>query len=296
MSNWDGIEEFVSVLAMGSFTGAAKALNVSTSHISRAISNLENRIEAPVFFRSTRKISLTETGKLLEEQFRNIINERDEALASVSMGANPQGEMRITCSGAIGERFVVPLALKYMKENPKLNITIDLTNRIVDLIAERYDLAIRTGRLNDSRLVSTKVAGRRLILCASPEYLAKNPAPQKIDELANHACIVGVSPIWRFNENGQEITFRPKGRMRCNSGTALLQAVVDGLGICQLPEFYLHQAIEQNKLVTLLNELRPDDEPIWAVYPQRRHLLPKVKGFVELLRAELGPAFRRTNI
>jgi len=286
MSNWEGIEEFVAVANSGSFVGAARVLGLSTSHISRAIMRLENRLQTQVLIRTTRKVALTDTGRILAEQFRRLIMDRQEAFAAVSDSGEPQGELRLTCSTGIGERFVAPIVRRFALTYPRLTVSIDLTNRVVDIISEGYDLAVRTGHLPDSSLVGTRIASRRLILCAAPAYLAAEGVPQSLEDLARHQCLTGTSGLWHFS-NG---TFRPRGNWRCNSGLVLAEAAMAGMGLCQLPEFYVLKAIAEGRLVPVLEALRPDEEPIWAVYPQRRYLLPKVRKLVEVLRAELGPA------
>lgn len=290
MARWDGIEEFVAVAQAGSFAAGAQALGVSTSHVSRAVARLEDRIQAQVFFRTTRKVTLTDTGRVLVEQCRRIIRERDEAFAMVSRRDEPQGELRVTCSTALGERFLAPILRRFAQENPRLSVTIDLTNRLVDLVAEGYDLAIRTGHLADSRLVGTRIASRRLYLCASPAYLDRAGRPREVAELALHDCLIGTSTTWHFRLDGQDHLFRPKGRWRCNSGEAVVDAALAGMGLCQLPEFYVLRHVAAGRLETVLDGFRAADEPIWAVYPQQRHLPPKVRDLVRRLRAELGPA------
>lgn len=291
MSRWDGIEEFAAVAATGSFAGAAQRLGLSTSHVSRAVARLEARIDARLFFRTTRKVTLTDSGRSLFEQCRRLIDQLDEAIASAS--SEPQGELRLTCSTALGERFVAPIVRRFASDYPRTSVTLELTNRIVDLVSEGFDLAIRTGHLADSRLVATRIASRRLHLCASPAYLDVAGRPQSVDALAEHECLVGTSTTWHFKAEGAERTFRPKGRWRCNSGTAVVDAALAGMGLCQLPEFYVAPHVAAGALETVLEHCRADDEPIWAVYPQRRHLLPHVRTLVERLRTELSAAMRQ---
>jgi DNA-binding transcriptional LysR family regulator len=274
----------------GSFAGAAKLLNVSTSHISRAVARLENAVGAPVFARSTRRVALTDTGRVLVDHFRRIIQERDDALASVSDGGEPRGEVRMTCSTALGERFVAPIVRGFMRDHPQISISFELTNRVVDLVAEGFDLAIRTGILSDSRLVGTRIGSRRLHTCASPAYLERAGNPATVEDLASHDCLIGTGPVWHFQVGGKDRAYRPKGRWRCNSGEAVVGAALEGMGVCQLPEFYLTRHLDAGRLVPVLKDFRVDDEPIWAVYPQRRHLLPKVRLLVDRLRRDLTPA------
>ncbi len=287
MQRWDGIDEFVAVATMGSFAAGAQHLNASTSQVSRAIARLESHIKAQLFFRTTRKVTLTDTGRDLVERCRHLIQQRDEALDLVSGGDEPQGELRLTCSTAIGTRFVAPIVGRMARQFPKLSINLELSNRVIDLVAEGFDLAIRTGHLPDSRLIATRVALRRFYLCASPDYLEREGRPDILEDLATHECLIGNSTTWHFHFQGEDRLFRPIGRWRCNSGDAVLEAALAGSGICQLPEFYVLDHVAAGRLEILLDHLRPDDEPIWAVYPQRKHLLPKVRFLVEKLRREL---------
>jgi DNA-binding transcriptional LysR family regulator len=287
---WDGMDEFVAVATAGSFAGGAKHLGASTSQISRAVMRLENQLNTPLFYRTTRNVSLTDTGRVLYERCREVVDQRNEVLDSVIGGVVPQGELRVTCSTAIGARFVAPILARLALEYQKLTITLELSNRIIDLVGEGFDLAIRTGNLSDSRLIATRIASRRLYLCAAPAYLSRVQTPATVDDLARNNCLIGNSATWHFTVGGIEQTFRPTGRWNCNGGEAVLQAALAGLGICQLPEFYLHPFLTDGSLKALLEDCRPKDEPIWAVYPQRRHLLPKVRVLVERLQQSLGPA------
>lgn len=287
---WDGIDEFVAVATAGSFANAAARLGASTSQVSRAIARLETRLDAQLFYRTTRKVALTDTGRALVEQFSELIRQRDEALDLITDAGEPQGELRITCSTALGSRFVAPIVARMAKQFPRLSVNLELSNRIVDLVAEGFDLAIRTGNLADSGLIATRIASRRLYLCASPDYLKLAGRPQTIEDLANFECLRGTASTWHFQMDGVSRTVRPNGRWRCNSGDAVLEAALLGLGICQLPEFYVLPQIANGALEPLLEAFRPRDEPIWAVYPQRRHLLPKVQHLISILRVELGAA------
>lgn len=287
MDRWNGIEEVVGVADAGSFAGAARALGMSTSHVSRAVARLEERLQTPLFYRTTRTVTLTDLGRNLVEQFRRIIQDREEALAWASGEGEPEGEIRISCSTALGERFINPILVDYAKRFPKVGVTLDLSNRVVDLIAEGYDLAIRTGQRTDGRLGGVKLTSRRLLLVASPRYLARRGAPATIEELKGHDCLIGSAQTWHFLRDGTEVTLRPTGRWRCNSGQAVLAAAMADMGVCQLPEFYVAPHLGR-ELKELLPAHRAPDEPIWAVYPQRRHLAPKVRHLVAALEQQMN--------
>jgi DNA-binding transcriptional LysR family regulator len=290
MSKWDGIDEFLAVAATSSFTGAARIIGMSPTHVSRSIIALEQRLQAQLFYRTTRTVRLTDTGRVFLERCQRIAQERDEAIALIGERGEPQGELRVTCSTAMGERFVVPIIRRFATQHSKLNVTIELTNRVIDLIGEGYDLAVRTGTISDPRLITRRVASRTLYTCAAPEYLARAGTPRSVEELVSHECIAGTSDTWHFEVGGQEILHRVRGRFRCNSGQAVIEASVSGLGICQLPDFYILPYLQQGLVTLVLEDLRPADEPVWAVYPQRRHLVPKVEHVVEALEVELAEA------
>lgn len=287
MSRWDGIEEFVAVAQHASFKRAAEAIGQSTSHVSRAVMRLEERLNEPLFFRTTRQVTLTDAGRSMFEHFAQLVHDRDEAFALIGGDREPQGELRITCAAALGERFVSPIVRRFMQEYPRLSVFLDLSNRQKDLVAEGFDLAIRTGELEDSRLIRTLITKRVWRVCASRDYVSEHGRPEQIEDLRQHSCVIGTSDTWHFRYADESAEFRPQGRLRCNSGASVLDAVRAGLGFCQLPDFYVREGIAQGRLIPVLDEFRPDPEPIWAVYPHRRHLLPKVYLLVEQLKAEM---------
>jgi DNA-binding transcriptional LysR family regulator len=290
MSNWEGLDEFLAVATTGSFTAAAGALKTSTSRVSRAVARLEEKLGIQLLFRTTRIVTLTDTGRAFAERCSRIVEDRDDALAMVEGGEVPKGSLRITCSTALGERYVAPIVRRFAEEFRELDVYIELTNRLLDIVAEGFDLAIRTGRLNDSSLIGMRIASRRQYLCASSDYVATKSLPQKIDDLALFDCLRGTAATWHFQENGQERRFTPRGRWRCNSGAATVDAMLAGMGICQLPEFYVMHHLSAGRAIELLPDFRPADEPVWAVCPSRRQLLPKVRLLVDRLRSELPEA------
>ena len=292
MSQWDGIEEFVAVAQQGSFKRAAEVLGLSSSHVSRAVMRLEARLQLTLFFRTTRQVSLTDTGRSLFHHCEQLVQDRDEAFAMIGGDKEPVGELRVTCAVSLGERFLAPIVRKLMQDYPRLSVTIDLSNQRRDLVADGFDLAIRTGIMDDPRYIQTLVARRNWQVCASRAYLRVHEEPKTLDDLSGHECVMGSSETWKFEVDNEPVVFRPKGRFKCNSGSAVVDAVQAGLGICQLPDFYLRDGIASGDLVAILNENLPPPEPVWAVYPQRRHLMPKVQKLVERLRDELGPAMR----
>ena len=290
MSRWDGIDEFVAVAEAESFSRAALRLGLSTSGVSREVARLEDRLQTRLLYRTTRQVSLTDAGRLFLARCRVLIQERDAAMQLVGEDEGElKGQLRMTCSSAYGERFVVPAVNAFALAHPRLSLDIALDDGVRDLVSDGFDLAIRFGRLGDSRLIAKRLASRTRRLCASPAYLDKAGAPGTLAEIADHACVVGASETWLFSDGGVETAVRPRGRWRCNSGQAVLDAALSGLGLCQLPNFYVDEPVRTGALVPLLEDHRPADEGVWAVYPHLRHLPAKVRLLVEHLEAALNP-------
>ena len=289
MTIWDGINEFVCVVETESFTAAAKRLEVSVAHISRQVNKLEDRLGAKLLYRTTRKLRLTEVGEVYYQHARKILDDMQAAERAVmEMEGKPTGKLRITAPVYYGEYFLAPLVNDFLLQYPQLDLELKLTNETVDLVKEGYDLAIRLGTLDSSSLMCRKLARRTQYLCASPAYLATHGTPQTLADLANHRCLGGSLDHWRFLENGKLRNWRVGSAWSCNSGLALKDAALKGLGIVQLPDYYVQAALAQGSLVSLLESHRLPDDGVWVVYPQNRHLSPKVRLLVDFLVTQLG--------
>lgn len=288
---WDGIDEFVAVAEAGGFTRAAERLGTSPSHVSRQIMRLEDRLQSRLFYRSTRNVTLTETGRTLLGHCQRLVEERKEAFRLVTEAQEePAGVLRMTCAVAYGERFIVPLVNDFIEKHPRVEVDLNLTNVTVDLVHDGYDLAVRLGRLAPSSLTAVRLAPRKMFLCASPAYVERHGAPQSLAELAEHRCLIGTSDVWTFQKEGSEWTFRARGGWRCNSGPAVLDAGLRGFGLCQLPDYYVTGHIAAGRLVSLLPEHQPPGTGVWALQPQRRHQPAKVRLMIRHLRAGLRKA------
>lgn len=289
MSRWEGLEEFVAVAECGSFLRAAERLRVSSSHVSRQVARLEERLQARLLYRTTRRVSLTEAGQTFLARCQRLIEERDDAFLAVGdLHGTPSGLLRMTAAVAYGERFIVPLVNDFMAQHPQLRVEIELSNRTLDLVQDGFDLAIRLGRLSESRLVATRIAPRAMYLCASPLYLERYGRPHTPSELARHNCLIGTSDTWMLQIDGREQPFKPSGNWRCNSGAAVLDAALRGFGLCQLPDYYVQEPLRQGALVSLLENNQPPNAAVWAVYPQRRYPLPKVRLLIQALKEGLA--------
>lgn len=289
MSNWEGLDEFVAVAECGRFAAAAQHLGLSTSQVSRQVARLEERLQTRLFYRSTRKVTLTEAGQTFLQHCQRLQDAREEALRAIGdLNDEPKGLLRMTCAVAYGERFIVPLVNQFMQRHPQLRVEIELSNQTLDLLHSGMDLAIRLGRLQDSRLVATRLAPRVMHLCAAPVYLENYGRPHSLSELSRHNCLIGNNDQWSFQQDGRELSTRVQGNWRCNSGEAVLDAALRGFGLCQLPDYYVQPHLQSGALIDLLPQQRPPHTAVWALYPQQRHLSPKVRLLVELLKEGLA--------
>lgn len=281
----DHLDTFVKVAELKGFSRTAEHMNVSKAHVSRQINRLEERLGVQLLRRSTRNVVLTELGEAFYLRIRDNLNALDEAEQAVmDMQESPRGTLRITVAGAFGENYVAPCAAEFMQDYVDLNIELNFTDRTVDLITEGYDLAIRSGVLQDSSLIARRITSRKLFVCASPEYIQLNGKPENLSDLKKHDCLIGSQPTWHFKDaRGKHTQTRIEGKWACNNGYALLQAALRGIGITQLPEYYVRSSLDEGKLVSCLEKFQPSDNGIWAVYPSNRHLSPKVRLFVDLL-------------
>ncbi|MFC6197591.1 LysR substrate-binding domain-containing protein [Ponticaulis profundi] len=264
---WAGIDVFLAVAEAGSFTRAANQLGVSVSFVSRQLSMLEEHLGTRLLSRTTRRVDLTEAGARFETNCRRLIADRDEALRDVSTVSDElRGPLRITCSIAFGERMVVPVLNRFVSEHPGISVDIDLSNTVVDIVANGFDIAIRTGHITDNRLASHHITSRTLHMCASPDYLSRRGEPEAVEDLDRHVCLLGTSREWQLRVANRSVSYRPQGRWRCNNGFGVLDAAERGLGICQLPDFYVRDALADGRLVEVLPTCRPDAQKVWGVY------------------------------
>lgn len=290
MKQWLGISEFVAVAEKQSFTQAALQLDLSVAQVSRNIAELEQRLATKLLYRSTRKVSLTEEGQLYLQHCRHLVNSLDEAnRVMADLNATPRGLLRITAPVYYGETHIAPLLTSFLLLYPELELDLQLTNNKLDLIQGSFDLAIRLGQLEDSSFIARKLGQRTQYVAGSPAYLARNGTPHTLADLSRHRCLTGTVDIWRFMDNGKAVQFRPEGGIRCNSGVVMLDAACKGLGLVQLPDYYIMPKLADGSLVSLLEPYRQPDDGIWALYPQNRHLSAKVRVLVDYLTMALSP-------
>lgn len=286
---WEGISEFVNVAETESFTQASKKLAISTAQVSRQVNALEQRLNIKLFYRTTRKVSLTEEGRIFYQHCRGVLDGLDAAERAITnLQSTPQGKIKLTAPVTYGEQQILPLINNFMKYYSDIEVTAYLSNQQLDLVDESFDLAIRLGKLSDSSLMAKKLAERTNYVCASPAYLDKYGIPHSLSELRKHSCLLGTRDYWHFSVAGKEKNIRVTGKLRYNSGFGLVDAALKGLGIVQLPDYYLKEHLINGDLIPLLDNYKVPDEGIWAIYPQNRHLSPKIRLLVDYLVTHLS--------
>lgn len=294
-TNLNDITVFMAVVDGGSFVAGGQALGMTRSAAGKAVMRLEDRLGVRLLNRTTRTLSLTDEGRAFYERGLQIFAAVEDAEASVaSQAGTPRGVLRLTVPDAFGRRVILPLLRKYLQAWPEVQAEVSFTDRVVDLIEEGFDLAVRIGVTDpDSRLVSRVIARYKALLCASPAYLAEHGVPGGAEDLANHECLLFNSATrrqsWRFRgDEGAWVKAPGRSRLRLDSGEAIRDAAVSGAGIALLPEFLVAQDVAAGRLTQVLTHLDVGEAKIVALYPTRRLLEPRVRQFLDLLARELG--------
>lgn len=293
MNPLSDIAVFVEVVERGSFTAAADALEISKAAASKYVARLEKRLGSRLLHRTTRRLTLTEAGSALYDGAGGAIEQIAAAEDAVlELAGEPRGRLKVTAPVYFGAAFLVPTFGQFLKQYPNVELDLDLDNRIVDLVAGRFDLAIRITTLTSSSLVARRLADVSLVTVASPAYLEAAGVPAAPADLRNHVCLTytldRTPNEWHFKGRREHAISVPvKGGLRCNSDEAMKQAALDGLGIVRFPALFVTRELAAERLVRLLPEFEPPPSTICAVFPTRRNLAPKVRVFVDFLAERL---------
>lgn len=291
-----GLKEFVAVVENGSFTAAADALDVSTSFVSRQVVRLEHRLDTRLLHRTTRTVRLTDMGRMFYERSREILDHLAVLESDMAdMQQHPKGRVRITAPGYYAEHFVAPALLKFMVIYPEVSIELDTRMRLVDLVSEGFDLAIRMSSPVDSSLVARKVASRRMIVCASPNYLDRYGRPQEPDVLRKHNCLSLPDIGWRFAYGDAIRTVKVSGALMSDNGRSLVAAAVQGHGIVRFANYYIQSELANGELEPVLEEFEVTDAATWIMYPDRHHVPARVRYLIDFLVDELRAMDQRTG-
>lgn len=280
---------FAKVVEHGSFARAAERMDISTSAVSRHVAELEAHLDTRLLNRTTRRISLTESGQAFYERTLQLLADLDEAEAVASSStATPRGTIRLTCSINFGVRHLAPAIGCFQARHPQVLFDVAVSDRFVDLVEEGMDLAIRIGDIGNPNLIARKIGDMQLISCASAAYLKAHGTPRRPEDLAGHNCLTyEYAPVryqWLFREkDGSDVKVRVAGSVHGNNGEMLAAIAVEGVGIAFEPDFIVNPFIKAGKLAPILKNFRPAPSPIYAIYPSRRHLSAKVRTFVNFL-------------
>ena len=284
------IESFASVATKGSLTAAAKAEGVAPAVIGRRIDALEERLGVKLLVRTTRRISLTHEGSAFLDDCQRVLADLSNAEASVSAGGvKASGYLRITAPGGFGRRHVAPMVPKFVAQHPDVHVSLNLSDRVVDIVNEGFDCAVRVGDLPDSSLVSVRLADNRRLCVAAPAYLQRAGVPKSPADLQRHECLTLSSDAsqtrgWAFSAGDNVTHIRPNGRLDCSDGEVLHDWCVQGLGIAWRSTWEVDEDIAAGRLVALLRDYDAPPNGIYALFPQRKHLPLRVRLWIDFLK------------
>jgi len=288
------METFAAVATKGSLTAAAQAEGVAPAIIGRRIDALEARLGVKLLLRTTRRISLTEEGSAFLEDCQRLLADLQNAEASVSAGGvKASGHLRITAPAGFGRRHIAPLIPDFLDQHPEVTLSLDLTDRLVDLVNEGYDCAVRVGDLADSSLVSLRLADNQRVCVAAPSYLQRYGTPATPYDLARHNCLayssVGSQPRgWVFRIDGDITHIRVGGRMDCTDGAVLHQWCLEGRGIAWRSLWEVGSSLRDGRLVAILQDYAAPPNGIFAVFTQRKHLPLRLRLWLDYLKAHFS--------
>jgi DNA-binding transcriptional LysR family regulator len=286
---------FTRVVQAGSFTAAARRLKMPKSSVSRKVSDLEERIGARLLHRTTRKLGLTDAGRIYFERTAPIVSDIEQADQVVGESqAAPRGLLRVTAP--LSFALLGPMVASFLERYPEVRVELVCADRVVNLVEEGFDVAIRAGRLVDSTLIARRLGAMKRVLVASAGYLKRHPRLKSPADLEKHPCIAfGSAPtptLWTLHSGEKKVDVRVPARLSANDMDMMVDAARAGIGIAWLPEHLVSVELAKGRLKRLLSDWSSPETPVHAVYPSARHLSQKVSAFVELLREE----FSRTKV
>jgi DNA-binding transcriptional LysR family regulator len=294
------IEAFASVATRGSLSAAARAEGVTPAIIGRRLDALESRLGVKLLLRTTRKLTITFEGQAFLEDCQRILNELANAEAAVSLGGvRAGGYLRVSAPAGFGRQHVAPLVGDFMQTNPDVTVNLNLSDRLVDLINENIDCAIRIGELTDSSLISVRLGEMRRMVVASPAYLVTHGIPRTPDDLTDHNCLsLGQQRGWVFRDpaSGQTDSWKVGGTFECNDGAVLHEWALSGRGLAWRSLWEVGRDLKEGRLASVLDAWQAAPMGIYAVFPQRRYLPLRVRLFIDLLKESYGrPAYWELN-
>lgn len=291
MDKLNGITVFVQVAETGSFVAAARLLGVSASAVGKSIARLEEKLGARLFHRNTRSINLTSEGSLFLERCRRVLNELEAAQQELSSSSDtPRGKLRISLP-LLGDVLFMRLS-RFMQRYPDIQLELDFTDRLVDVVEEGFDAVVRTGQLQDSRLMARKLDSFDFHLVGAPHYFARNGCPETVEQLQAHHCLhyklpsTGKLEKWPLSGLTEANELKLPATLVCNNLEMLIHTARQGLGIACVPEFAVRDALQAGELVSILPDQVQRTLNIQVVWPSSRHLTPKLRAFIDFVCAK----------
>jgi DNA-binding transcriptional LysR family regulator len=298
MDRLKAIESFVGVATKGSLTAAAHAEGVAPAVIGRRIDALEERLGVKLLVRTTRRITLTHEGSAFLENCQQLLADLASAEASVSAGGvKASGHLRVTAPGGFGRRHVAPLVPDFLSRHPDVSLSLNLSDRVVDIVNEGFDCAVRVGDLPDSSLISVRLADNRRLFVAAPSYLRRAGAPTSPADLSRHECLTLSTDAsqtrgWAFQVDGKVTYLRPGGRLDCSDGEVLHDWCLRGLGIAWRSTWEVEREVADGRLQVVLSDFAAPPNGIYAVFPHAKHLPLRVRLWIDFLKHHYGdPAY-----
>ena len=285
MDKLRGMETFIAVAESGSFTGAAARLEMSAVMVGKYIAWLEAQLGTRLLERNTRRQSLTDAGRVWFEEAKRVIEQVAIAERSVErLRTAPAGTLRVTAPTSFGGCVIAPLTATFLQRFPEVRVELDLTNRMVDLVEEGVDLAIRIGDIHTEDLVAKYLCPYRMVICAAPDYLARHGTPQTPDDLVNHLCLSHTvwtaRNEWRLPGMEGEARWKRDAILRCNDGYGLRMAAIAGAGLLLQPEVLVADELANGRLIRVLESFTPQPRPVHLLWRQDLRPLPKLTQFI----------------
>lgn len=290
MDKFKELTTFVDVAQRGSLSAAAREEGITPAMVGRRIDQLEERLGVKLFKRSTRKVTLTPEGATFYEDCHRVLEELRSAEDALSVGAkNAAGRLIVTAPTAFGRKHIAPHLPAFLAAHPNLAVQLHLSERVVDLKNERFDLAIRIADLKSADLVAVKLARNHRVVCGAPAYFKRAGRPATLADLARHNCLVtsteeGVADTWSFHDRGKPVTVRVTGNLQCNDGEVLTRWALAGEGLALRSAWEVSEEVKKGRLVSVLEEFAVPGNNVYAVFPERRLLPAKVRFFIDHLK------------
>lgn len=285
----DSVETFITVSKLKSFSAAADQLKVSKAFVSIKIKKLEDHLGTRLLHRTTRSLSLTESGQIFFKDCEHVMEAYREAENRIrNIQDSFTGRLKVAAPNMLGERYVLPVLNEFSALHPDLNIEFNLYSRLINPFEEDYDLTMQISKPKILDTIATPISSTRFLVCAHPDYLEQHGKPKRPADLEKHATLFftdhGKSKPWRLNNGKQEVLVNPARRMESNSGQVLLAAAREARGIAYLPDYYIRDDLKEGRLVPLFKNWCQTERPIYAVYCERHYISVKVRAFIDLLK------------